>query len=82
MSNRNSKKIIRFRQELFWDVNPKTIDPKKNSRYIIERILDFGNTKEVRWMNSYYSKRLIKSVLGTSRVLHAKSRSLWTLVFQ
>lgn len=33
---------MRFRQSLFWDVDPKTIDPKKHAQYIIERILDFG----------------------------------------
>ena len=26
---------MHFRQALFWDVDPKTIDPKKNSNYII-----------------------------------------------
>ncbi|GEM_PF-6176582 len=36
-------KKIPFRQELFWDVDPKTIDPKRHARYIIERILDFEN---------------------------------------
>ncbi|HLC69654.1 MAG TPA: hypothetical protein VJH75_01255 [Patescibacteria group bacterium] len=49
---------MRFRQTLFWDVDPKTIDEKKHARYIIERVLDFGNDKEVRWVYHNYSKRL------------------------
>lgn len=71
---------MRFRQSLFWDVNPKNIDPKRHKRYIIERILDFGNDDEVRWMWHYYSKRLIRDVVKHSRVLHSKTKSLWTLL--
>ena len=72
---------IKFRQELFWDVDPKTIDPKKHAQYIIERILDFGNDREVRWIARYYSHRMIKNVMRRSRVIHNKSKALWSLVF-
>ncbi|OGY91629.1 MAG: hypothetical protein A3H70_02935 [Candidatus Komeilibacteria bacterium RIFCSPLOWO2_02_FULL_48_11] len=77
-----NKPVIKFRQTLFWDVDPKTIDPKKHARYVIERILDFGNTPEVKWMRRYYSPRLIKNTLKKSRVIHKKSRSLWSLIFR
>jgi hypothetical protein len=73
---------MRFRQSLFWDVDPKTIDKKKHARYIIERILDFGNDKEVRWVWQTYSPRLLKDVITQSRVLHSKSRALWSLILQ
>lgn len=80
---RKTKKIkpMRFRPSLFWDVDPKTIDPKKHAVYIIERVLDFGNDKEVRWLVHSYSPRLIKQVAMESRVLHDKTRALWQLMF-
>lgn len=68
---------MRFRQSLFWDVNPKTIDPKRHAKYIIERVLDFGNDSEVRWLWNTYSHAFIRRVVETSRVLHAQTRSLW-----
>lgn len=74
------KPKIRFRQSLFWDVDPKTIHPKRHARYIIERILDFGNDDEVRWMWKTYPKRLIKETLEQSRVIHEKSKPLWRLL--
>ena len=77
MRRRNRKPTIRFRQSLFWDVDPKTIEPQKNARYIIERILELGNDREVRWMWNYYSRRLIRDVVVHSRVLHAVTRPLW-----
>ena len=74
------KPRIAFRQSLFWDVDPKTIDPEKHAVYIIERILDFGNDDEVRWMWQYYPKELLKKVVRTSRVLQPKSRVFWDLM--
>lgn len=72
---------IRFRQSLFWDVDPKTVDPQKHARYIIERVLDFGNDEELRWLVGYYPRQLISEVVKTSRTLHAKSHALWNLLY-
>ena len=74
------KKKFRFRQSLFWDVDPKTIDPKRHARYIIERILDFGRDNEVRWLWTTYSQPLIRDVALKSRNLHPQTRALWTLL--
>jgi hypothetical protein len=73
---------MKFRQALFWDVNPKNIDPKKHSQYIIERILDFGGDKEVKWLLSFYSKRRLKNVIAKSRCLRPRTKTLWTLFFK
>ena len=76
------KPLIRFRQELFWDVDPKTIDPKKHARYIIERILDFGTDREAAWIWKKYNHTLIKDVVTNSRVLHKPTRALWQLLLK
>lgn len=73
---------MNFRQALFWDVNPAKIDPKKNAAYIIERILDFGNDNEVKWLFKNYSKAMLKKTVATSRSLTPRSKSLWTLVLK
>ncbi|OGM90747.1 hypothetical protein A2755_03055 [Candidatus Wolfebacteria bacterium RIFCSPHIGHO2_01_FULL_48_22] len=74
---------VKFRQSLFWDVDPKTIDPKKHARYIIERILELGNDREVRWAFHRYPKRIIRDVLFLPRVqLRGKSKALWSLVLK
>lgn len=74
-------KPLPFRQSLFWDTEQKNIDTKKNSRYIIERMLDFGNDKEIEWLFANYSKTMIQEVLYRPRsVLHNKSKALWSLM--
>ena len=80
---KHSAKSIKFRQSLFWDVDPKTIDPQKHARYIIERILELGNDKEVRWMWGYYPKETMRRVIALPRVqLREKSKAFWSLMFK
>ena len=66
-----------FRESLFWDVDPTTIDPEKHARYIIERVLDFGNDREARWLYSAYPHALIREVVERSRSVQPRSRALW-----
>lgn len=76
---KNSRSMPR-RASLFWDTDPKTIDPKKHAKYVIERILDFGTDKEVRWMWHTYPLATLRRVVETSRVLQPKTRPLWALL--
>lgn len=74
---------MKFRRALFWDTDPRQIDPKKNARYIIERILEFGREDEVRWVFTRYPKRTIKEVLHLPRVqISDKSKALWSLLLK
>ena len=73
---------MKFRPALFWDVNPKNIDTKKHAQYIIERVADFGNDKEARWVLNFYNKKLIKKIVFKSRCLRPETKSLWTLMAQ
>lgn len=80
----SSKTNLQFkpRQTLFWDVNPKTVDPRKHAQYVIERIMDFGNDQEVRWMWQYYPTKQLKQVVTASRSLLPRSRNFWKLVIK
>ena len=70
-----------FRQSLFWDVNPAVIDPDKNARYVIERILEFGRPEETHWLFTRYPKDEIRRVLGLPRTqIGPRSKALWSLL--
>jgi len=74
---------MKLRQSLVWDSTPENIDLKKNARYVIERVLDFGDPSEVRWLFRQYSKERIKQVMNLPRVqLSPKSKALWSLLVQ
>lgn len=76
----NNKKLMKFRPELFWDIDPKTIDPQKHAKYIIERVLELGDMPEVKWVAHYYPSGLIRNILQKSRVVNNKSKNLWSAV--
>ncbi|MEI6511610.1 MAG: hypothetical protein WCO25_06290 [Candidatus Uhrbacteria bacterium] len=71
------------RASLFWDTDPKKIDFKKNARYVIERVLDFGNDREIKWLVHHYEPATIKKVLREPRVaIHPRALGLWQKVFR
>ena len=74
------KRHFKFRQSLFWDVDPKTIDPKKHAKYIIERILDFGNDLEVKWLWEHYDRKTIRDIARKSHGLQGQTKTLWALL--
>jgi len=73
---------MELRQSLFWDTDVKNIDMKKNAQYVIERVLDFGNDKEVKWLWDFYGKKMLKSVVVKSRCLRPRTKTLWTLILK
>lgn len=74
--------VMKLRQALFWDTNPDKIDTEGNAQYIIERVLDFGNDGEVKWLYHFYDTSLIKDVVTKSRSLMPKTKNLWTLLLE
>jgi len=73
---------MKFRQALFWDTKPGKIDANRNAKYVIERILDFGSDKEVRWLYNFYDKSLLKEVVAKSRSLRPETKNLWMLLLK
>ena len=67
---------------MFWDTNPANIDTEKNAQYIIERILDFGNDKEVSWLYHFYDKSFIKKIVIKSRSLRPRTKTLGMLLLK
>ena len=72
-----------LKKSLFWDTNPETIDLQKNKRYVIERILRFGNFEEYRWLKDTYSPEDIRLVIERERSqLDRKSLNFWSQMYQ
>ena len=70
---------MKLRQSLFWDTPVKNINIKKHARYIAERIMDYGNDKEVKWMWDNFPKNLMADVIKKSHSLRPKTKALWRL---
>jgi len=64
---------------LFWDV--KDLDPRKHARFVIERILAFGDEDDFSWAVDFYGKEKIKECFLKNKVLDKKSTSFWCQYF-
>ncbi|MBI3888398.1 hypothetical protein HY311_01245 [Candidatus Nomurabacteria bacterium] len=70
------------KKSLFWDTDTSTIDLKKNKRYVIERILRFGDLDDYKWMRDIYSTEDLKNVILEERSdLDPKSINFWCYNF-
>ena len=66
----------------FWDINPASLDVSKYPRYVIERLLEYGDFPSVRWMERRFSCEEIVEVLKTSRSISRKSANFWLNVLE
>ncbi|MCX6559423.1 MAG: hypothetical protein NTZ26_02805 [Candidatus Aminicenantes bacterium] len=66
-------------KRFFWDVDPAGLDLSRHKVYIIERLLEFGDGKAVRWLFENYTRDDIAAILESSRSLSLKSRKFWQL---
>ena len=74
------KKEMDIPRELFWDTDTARLDLQENKQYIIERILELGDEKAVKWLFSIYPRNDVKKALKKSRNISQKSSNYWTLM--
>ncbi len=65
---------------LFWDT--KDIDARKNERFVIGRILAFGDESDFKWALDFYGVKKLKENLLKIRSLDKKSLSFWCQYFK
>lgn len=61
--------VDRLSTFLFWDVNPEELDPEKNARQIIERVLTRGDIQDWFEIRSYYGMQRIANEAMQMRYL-------------
>ncbi|MEO0005766.1 MAG: hypothetical protein ABIK47_00430 [candidate division WOR-3 bacterium] len=67
---------------LFWDVKKDRVDINHHARYIIRRVLDFGDEQAVKWLRQTYPDALIKDVVMAQKGLSRKTRAFWMHYYQ
>ncbi|MBL7073661.1 hypothetical protein ISS37_00275 [candidate division KSB1 bacterium] len=69
-----------FLSKYFWEVDFASLDAEKYPKYVIERILEYGDIKAIRWMKKNFSLDEIKNVLYNTRGLTLRSATFWAIV--
>lgn len=76
------KSSLDLRKTLFWDVNLKKLDLEKNARFIIGRVLDFGNLEEWKTIKDFYGLEKIKKVVQEHVFPDARNRNFWSTILK
>mgnify|MGYP007070100612 CR=1 FL=1 len=58
-----------FSKNLFWDADPSSISMDASSRYIIQRVLEYGQMNDWRLINHYYGLQKIVEECKQMRTL-------------
>lgn len=72
--------LPKFLNKYFWDVDFSKLNKKDYSQFIIERILEYGDEKAVKWMRKNFELEEIKQILQQSKNLSLKSANFWQLI--
>lgn len=46
--------LLSFSKNLFWDADPSELSMEVSARYIIQRVLEYGQMNDWRLINRYY----------------------------
>jgi len=75
------KLLPKFLKKYFWDVNFSELSKENYSSFIIERILEYGDERAVKWMKKNFNISEIKNVICKSKNLSQKSANFWQFIF-
>lgn len=73
------KSLPLFLKKYFWDVDFYGLSKEKYAHFIIERVLEEGDDKAVKWLNDNFTVAEVKKVFARSRRLSPRSASFWQL---
>ncbi len=63
------KKQLQLSPNIFWDVDPNSIDYDKDRLYIMDRVLNYGLWNDFTALVKYYGKDCLKSEIVRSPYL-------------
>ncbi len=66
---------VLHKKSLFWDIEPGSLSPESHWFFIIERMLEFGDIEDLRWMKKTFTSEQIRYTVEKSRNLTLRSRS-------
>ncbi len=66
-----------FLRPYFWDVKFEELDLKTSEHFVIKRLLDRGDTKEIQFLLDAYGIDAIKKVVLSTRDLARPTGNFW-----
>jgi len=75
IDSRHKPTQINLPDNLFWDIDPATLDPETHAQYIIERVLMRGRLEDWFEIKRFYGPERIKQAALKARYLDKRTLS-------
>lgn len=69
-------------KKYFWDCDFNKLSWEGYSFFITERILNFGNMDDIKWLLGVTDRDFIKKVVTESRNLNKKTSNFWRVMYE
>lgn len=73
-------KLPKFLHRYFWESDVEELKTKDSEKYIVERLLDRGDEKAIKWLFDNYDRQAISRVVLGNRQLSKKSLNYWLTI--
>jgi hypothetical protein len=73
--------IPEFVTKYLWDIDLKNLSQTKHKNFIIERVLEYGDQKTLRWLEKNYQKNEIITTLKSSKKISPKTGNFFALIY-
>lgn len=77
MPDNTKTKLPEFLKPYFWDVKFEELGVKEHSFLVIKRVLDRGNTSDIKWILATYGKDAIIDVVLRTKDLSRPTANFW-----
>lgn len=64
---KDMRKAPAFLKKYFWDIDFNKLDPNKYPAYVIQKILEFGDVRALRWLFRNFDRETIKKTVRERR---------------
>lgn len=65
----------------FWDVDPKKMNLQKYDRFVIERLLEYGDFDALKWLKKNYGEEKIIASLKNTRNISIQTANFYSCLF-
>jgi hypothetical protein len=80
--HKHNHKLPEEFRKYFWDVAFDELTFDKYPRFIAERLLNFGNLDDIKWLLARTDRQFLDSLVETSRNLNDKTKNYWQIILK
>jgi hypothetical protein len=70
-----------FSSHLFWDVDSEKVDLQQSKKWLVERVLEYGNLNDWKSLKKIYGQDEIKKIVVTIRSMDEVTLSFLCVLF-